>query len=103
MDEEENGSYPLTFIEWQDARGVDGDWEYLDDFEHVGTCNIHTLGFLIPNPGNQYLTIVQSISSDTTKNAQISGVTYIPLVSIVRKITIPDMFLGTENPIGDHK
>ena len=90
MDKEND--YPLVFIEWQDARGVESDWIFLDDFEPLGTCITHTVGYLIPNPDSSYLTIAQSISAEAEKDRQICGIMYIPTSTILKKhfIKIPE-------------
>ena len=93
MDKE--NTYPLIFIEWQDARDANKEWQHLDDFEPEGLATIRTVGYLIPNPDRDpsYLTTAQTISvAKDKKDTQICGIIYIPTATIVRKhfIKIPN-------------
>jgi len=88
MDKEND--YPLVLIEWLDARGVESDWIFLDQFKPLGLCHNYTVGYLIPNPDSSYLIIAQNISAE--KDTQMCGIMYIPTVTILRKhfIKIPN-------------
>jgi hypothetical protein len=78
--------YKLVYIEWEDAKGLDGGWRPLEEavYEASSRALVHQVGFIL-DEGKDYLTLMAAILPDTN---QVGGVWRIPKAWILKRKTI---------------
>mgnify|MGYP001587159507 FL=1 len=75
------GSQPVL-IEWLDSKGINNQWEYLDEIEPLLPSRCISVGFLIEETP-EYKTIAQSVSA-----TQVLGRMTIPCCSIQKVVEL---------------